>query len=95
VAHAVAHEHLGELDADRFGVEDRYSYLGFDFFAADRTGKTRPPSGITTSAPSALSSLASWITLRELLPKADSWNVMPPEQTTQKICERVLEFCRR
>ena len=33
--------------------------------------------------------------LRELLPKADFWNVMPPEQTTQKVCDRVLEFCRQ
>jgi pimeloyl-ACP methyl ester carboxylesterase len=32
--------------------------------------------------------------LRELLPKADFWNVMPPEQTTQKVCDRLLEFCR-
>jgi hypothetical protein len=32
--------------------------------------------------------------LRELLPKADFWNVMPPEQTTQKVCNRLLEFCR-
>jgi len=32
--------------------------------------------------------------LRELLPKADFWNVMPPEQTTHEVCDRVLEFCR-
>ena len=32
--------------------------------------------------------------LRELLPKSDFWNVMPPEQTTQKVCDRVLEFCK-
>ena len=32
--------------------------------------------------------------LRELLPKSDFWNVMPPQQTTQNICDRVLEFCR-
>jgi len=32
--------------------------------------------------------------LRELLPKADFWNVMPPEQATQKVCNRFLEFCR-
>ena len=32
--------------------------------------------------------------LRELLPKSDFWNVMPPEQSTQKVCDRVLEFCR-
>jgi len=32
--------------------------------------------------------------LRELLPKADFSNVMPPEQTTQNVCQRILEFCR-
>ena len=32
--------------------------------------------------------------LRELLPKADFWNVMPPEQTTLKVCDRLIEFCR-
>lgn len=32
--------------------------------------------------------------LRELLPKADFWNVMPAEQTTQKVCDRLLEICR-
>ena len=31
--------------------------------------------------------------LRELLPGAEFYNIMPPEQTTQKICDRVLEFC--
>jgi len=32
--------------------------------------------------------------LSELLPKADFWNVMPPEQNTQKVCEQIVEFCR-
>jgi pimeloyl-ACP methyl ester carboxylesterase len=32
--------------------------------------------------------------LRECLPHAEFWNVMPPEQTTQKVCDRVLEFCQ-
>ena len=31
--------------------------------------------------------------LRELLPKADFWNVMPPAQTTRIVCERILAFC--
>ncbi len=33
--------------------------------------------------------------LRECLPKAEFWNVMPPEQTTEKVCDRILDFCRR
>ena len=32
--------------------------------------------------------------LRECLPNAHFWNVMPPEQTTERVCDRVLEFCR-
>jgi pimeloyl-ACP methyl ester carboxylesterase len=32
--------------------------------------------------------------LRECLSEAEFWNVMPPEQTTQNICDRILEFCR-
>lgn len=32
--------------------------------------------------------------LRECLPQPDFWNVMPPEQTTEKVCNRVLEFLR-
>jgi pimeloyl-ACP methyl ester carboxylesterase len=32
--------------------------------------------------------------LRECMPNAEFWNVMPPEQTTRKVCDRVLEFCR-
>ncbi|HWO42752.1 MAG TPA: alpha/beta hydrolase [Candidatus Eisenbacteria bacterium] len=32
--------------------------------------------------------------LRECLRRAEFWNVMPPEQNTQKVCDRILEFCR-
>src|SRR5262249_59678419 len=32
--------------------------------------------------------------LRECLPNAEFWNVMPPEQSTKKVCDRILEFCR-
>jgi len=32
--------------------------------------------------------------LRELLPNSEFWNVMPPEQNTQKTCDRILDFCR-
>jgi pimeloyl-ACP methyl ester carboxylesterase len=31
--------------------------------------------------------------LRECLPTAEFWNVMPPEQTTRTVCERILQFC--
>ncbi len=32
--------------------------------------------------------------LRECLRNADFWNVMPPHQTTEEVCKRILEFCR-
>jgi pimeloyl-ACP methyl ester carboxylesterase len=32
--------------------------------------------------------------LRECLPNAEFWNVMPPEQSTERVCDRILEFCR-
>ncbi|HXG53593.1 MAG TPA: alpha/beta hydrolase [candidate division Zixibacteria bacterium] len=32
--------------------------------------------------------------LRECLPNATFWNIALQEQTTRKICDRVLEFCR-
>ena len=32
--------------------------------------------------------------LRECLPRAEFWDVMPPGQTTDLVCERTLEFCR-
>jgi pimeloyl-ACP methyl ester carboxylesterase len=31
--------------------------------------------------------------LRECLPTAEFWNVMPPAQTTRTVCERISEFC--
>jgi pimeloyl-ACP methyl ester carboxylesterase len=30
--------------------------------------------------------------LRECLPKAEFWNVMPPDQSTRKVCDRLLSF---
>jgi hypothetical protein len=33
--------------------------------------------------------------LRELLPKCEFWNVMPPEQTTQTVVDRIGEFCSK
>jgi pimeloyl-ACP methyl ester carboxylesterase len=32
--------------------------------------------------------------LRELLPTANFWNVLPPEQTTRNVCDRLLQFVR-
>lgn len=32
--------------------------------------------------------------LRECLPHAEFWNVMPPEQSTERVADRILDFCR-
>lgn len=33
--------------------------------------------------------------LRELLPNCEFWHVMPPDQTTAKVCDRILDYTRR
>jgi len=93
--------------AERFVLQDQERYLGIiattgrGLFDRDTASGAEPEEimGIKAPAliipgddPSHATSGAHY--LRELLPRADFWNVMPPEQTTQKICDRVLEFCR-
>jgi pimeloyl-ACP methyl ester carboxylesterase len=93
--------------ADRFSSHDVDRYLGMiatsgrSFFDRDTATGAEPEElmGIKVPAliipgddPSHATSGAHY--LRECLPKAEFWNVMPPEQTTQKVCDRVLEFCR-
>jgi pimeloyl-ACP methyl ester carboxylesterase len=93
--------------AERFAKQDLERYLGVIFttgrtlFDRDTAPGAEPEEvmGIKTPSliipgddPSHATSAAHY--LRELLPKGDFWNVMPPEQTTQKVCGRVIEFCR-
>jgi pimeloyl-ACP methyl ester carboxylesterase len=94
--------------ADRFGSQDLESYLGiikttgrglFDRDTApgadpeEVLGVKVPSLVIPGDDPSHATSAAHY--LRELLTRAQFWNVMPPEQTTRTVCERILEFCRR
>jgi pimeloyl-ACP methyl ester carboxylesterase len=94
--------------AEGFVAQDFERYLGIvitsgrSLFDRDTAGGAEPEEilGIKAPAliipgddPSHATSGAHY--LRELLPKADFWNVMPPEQTTRNVCERILEFCRR
>jgi hypothetical protein len=94
--------------ADRFAAQDLDRYLGMirtsgrSLFDRDTAPGAEPEEVLAMKAPSLLipgddpshaTSAAHY--LRELLPEADFWNVMPPEQTTQKVCDRVLEFCRK
>ena len=94
--------------AERFAAQDIEHYLaliitsGRSLFDRDTAPGAEPEEVIGITAPSLVipgddashaTSAAHY--LRELLPKADFWNVMPPEQSTQKVCDRVLEFCRK
>lgn len=94
--------------ADHFAMQDLERYLamiitsGHSLFDRDTAPGAEPEEVLGVKAPSLIipgddpshaTSGAHY--LRELLPKADFWNVMPPEQTTQKVCDRILEFTRK
>jgi pimeloyl-ACP methyl ester carboxylesterase len=94
--------------AERFAAQDLERYLamirttGRSLFDRDTAPGAEPEEVLAVKAPSLLipgddpshaTSAAHY--LRELLPNADFWNLMPPEQTTQKVCDRILEFCRK
>jgi pimeloyl-ACP methyl ester carboxylesterase len=93
--------------AERFAAQDLDRYLsliitsGRSLFDRDTAPGAEPEEVMGIKAPALIvpGDDASHATsgahyLRELLPKSDFWNVMPPEQTTQNICDRVLQFCR-
>jgi pimeloyl-ACP methyl ester carboxylesterase len=94
--------------ADRFAAQDLERYLGViitsgrSLFDRDTAPGAEPEEmvGVKTPAliipgddPSHATSGAHY--LRELLPKSDFWNVMPSEQSTQKVCDQILGFCRK
>lgn len=93
--------------AENFAAQDLERYLGLvltsgrGFFDRDTVTGAEPEEvmGIKSPAliipgddPSHATSGAHY--LRECLPNKEFWNVMPPEQTTRKVCDKVLEFCR-
>jgi pimeloyl-ACP methyl ester carboxylesterase len=93
--------------AKRFAEQDAEYYLGLvittgrSLFDRDTAPGAEPEELLGLKAPALIipgddpshaTSGAHY--LRELLPKSDFWNVMPPQQTTQTVCDRVLEFCR-
>lgn len=93
--------------AERFAAADFEKYLGMivtsgrTLFDRDTAPGAEPEEVLGIKAPALIipgddpshaTSGAHY--LRELLPRADFWNVMPPEQTTQKVCDRVLDYCR-
>lgn len=93
--------------AEAFASQDQQHYLGIveasgrALFDRDTAPGAEPEEimGIKAPAlivpgddPSHATSAAHY--LRECLPNAEYWNVMPPEQRTEKVCDRILEFCR-
>ncbi|MGH7827064.1 MAG: alpha/beta fold hydrolase [Candidatus Binatia bacterium] len=93
--------------AERFMAQDLERYLGIiatsarSFFDRDTATGPEPEElmGIKALAliipgddPSHATSGAHY--LRECLPHSEFWNVMPAEQTTRKVCDRILDFCR-
>ena len=91
--------------ADSFAAQDLERYLGIvitsgrGFFDRDTATGAEPEEvmGIKAPAliipgddPSHATSGAHY--LRECLPNNEFWNVMPPEQTTRKVCDRILQF---
>jgi pimeloyl-ACP methyl ester carboxylesterase len=94
--------------ADRFAAQDLERYLGIiitsgrSLFDRDTAPGAEPEEVLGIKAPALIipgddpshaTSGAHY--LRELLPKSDFWNVMPPEQSTQKVCDQILGFCRK
>jgi pimeloyl-ACP methyl ester carboxylesterase len=94
--------------AERFAAQNLERYLGIvitsgrSLFDRDTATGAEPEEimGVEVPAlvipgddPSHATSGAHY--LRELLPQAEFWPVMPPEQSTQRVCDRIVEFCRR
>jgi pimeloyl-ACP methyl ester carboxylesterase len=94
--------------AKEFICQDLNRYLGIiavsgkDLFDRDTATGAEPEEIIGISAPALIvpgddashaTSAAHY--LRELLPDASFWNVLPPEQTTRKVCDKIVEFYRQ
>jgi pimeloyl-ACP methyl ester carboxylesterase len=93
-------EAFQSLDPDRYlGIVEASGRTLFDRDTApgaepeELLGIKVPALVIPGDDPSHATSAAHY--LRECLPKAEFWNVMPPEQTTEKVCERIVEFCEK
>ena len=93
--------------AEQFGAQDRDRYLGIVETSARRLfdrdtapgaepeeimGIKAPALIIPGDDPSHATSAAYY--LEECLPNAELWNVMPPDQSTENVCDQIIEFCR-
>ncbi len=82
--------YLGIVEASGRALFDRDTAPGAE--PEEIMGIKAPALIVPGDDPSHATSAAHY--LRECLPNAEFWNVMPPEQSTAKACERILEFCR-
>ncbi len=94
--------------AEAFLAQDQERYLGIVeasgriLFDRDTAPGAEPEEILAIKAPALIvpgddpshaTSAAHY--LRECLPHAEFWNVMPPEQSTERVSDRILEFCRK
>ena len=82
--------YLGIVEASGVGLFDRDTAPGAE--PEEIMGVKAPALIIPGDDPSHATSAAHY--LRECLPNQEFWNVMPPEQTTERVCDRILQFCR-
>jgi len=93
--------------AQRFASQDPDRYFGIivasgrSLFDRDTTTGAEPEELVAVKAPALIipgddpshaTSGAHY--LHECLPNSTFWNVMPPEQTTARVCDQILQFCR-
>ena len=82
--------YLGIIEASGRGLFDRDTAPGAE--PEEIMGIKAPALIVPGDDPSHATSAAHY--LRECLPCAEFWNLMPPEQSTERTCDRILEFCR-
>jgi pimeloyl-ACP methyl ester carboxylesterase len=82
--------YLGIVEASGRTLFDRDTAPGAE--PEEIMGVKAPALIVPGDDPSHATSAAHY--LRECLPNAEFWNVMPPEQGTEKVCDRIIEFCR-
>jgi pimeloyl-ACP methyl ester carboxylesterase len=97
----------GKSFAEEFIRQDLERYLalvavsGRNLFDRDTAPGAEPEELMGTSVPALIipgddssHAMSAAHYLRELLPRAIFWSVLPPEQTTRNVCDRVLQFVR-
>lgn len=82
--------YLGIVEASGRALFDRDTAPGAE--PEEILGIKAPALIVPGDDPSHATSAAHY--LRECLSSATFWNVMPPQQSTERVCDQILEFCR-